>query len=196
MTENANGIINPTYAEHLHEDTVLEHISSALHNNYFNNREDLKEYVLNPDLVGRVLVKRESDDTFKENSIGLSYARTGKIGDSAEISGFVLDNTGIGIIKGVESIINGTKRLNFTRKNINVLGLVDKNDSASYNLFLPRGENTFIGESETTGGKTGIELHMNNGIPDKSILVLKYYLKESYNKFVKFVKDFELRQEY
>jgi hypothetical protein len=193
MTENANGIINPTYAEHLHEDIVLEHINSALHDTYFDNHEDLKKYVSNPDLVGRVLVKRESDDTFRESSIGLSYTRVGTIGDATEISGFVLDNTGIGIIKGVESILNGTKRLNFTRRNINYAGLIDKNDSASYTIFLPRGEDTFIGEAETAAGKTGIELHTNNGTLDKSISLLRYDLKESYNKFI---KDFDLRPEY
>jgi len=194
MTENANGIINPTYAEHLHEDIVLEHINSALNNAYFDNREDFRKYVPNPDLIGRVLVKRESDDTFRESSIGISYVRVGKaIGDATEISGFVLDNTGIGIIKGVESLINGTKKLNFTRKNINVVGLIDKNDSASYTLFLPRGENTFIGEVETAAGKTGIELHTNYGTLDKSTSLLRYDLKESYSKFI---KDFELRPEY
>lgn len=194
MNKNAHGIINPDYAEHLYEDQVLEHINSALNNAYFNNREDFRKYILNPDFVGRVLVKRESDDTFRDSSIGLAYTRVGRTNnDATEISGFVLDGTGVGVIKGVESLVNGVKKLNFARKNINVLGLIDTNESASYTLFLPREENTFIGEIETATGKATIELYKNNGAFDKSILLLRCGLKDSYNKFI---KDFELRPEY
>jgi hypothetical protein len=104
------------------------------------------------------------------------------------ISGFMLDGTGVGLIEGTESIINGVRNLYFSRKDINLAGLISKEDDGEYNCYFPRGENTLIGDVKTPVGKGSIELYQND-VNNISRRILHFDIKENYNRFI---KDFSL----
>ena len=204
MIESSVGIINQDDT-HLHENTTLKHIRTSLSMRYINDEEEkdyikslgivyfndkeLKDYVLHPDFIGKINMHTLLSGGSKKFTAGFSYAHIGMIGDNIKIiSGFILDETGVGIINGTESIINGVRNLYFSRRDINLAGLISKEDAGEYNCYFPRGENTLIGDVKTPAGKGSIELCQND-VNNISRSILHFDIKENYNRFI---KDFSL----
>lgn len=190
---------------HLHEITILRLIRASLSMRYINDKEEkdyikslgivyfddkeLKDYVLHPDFVGKINMHTLLSGGSKKFTAGFSYAYIGMMGNNTKIiSGFMLDGTGVGLIEGTESIINGVRNLYFSRKDINLAGLISKEDDGEYNCYFPRGENTLIGDVKTPVGKGSIELYQND-VNNISRRILHFDIKENYNRFI---KDFSL----
>jgi len=190
---------------HLHETTILRFIRTSLSMRYIDDDEEkdyikslgivyfddkeLKDYVLHPDFVGKINMHTLLSGGSEKFTAGFSYVNIGMIGDNTKvISGFMLDRTGVGLIEGTESIVNGVRNLFFTRRDIHLTGLISKEDDGEYNCYLPRGENTLIGDVKTPAGKGSIELYQND-INTISRCILHLDIKENYNRFI---KDFSL----
>lgn len=197
VQEEKSGIINQDSRTHQHEDTVLSYIKKSLSLDDSINCEELMQLVLNPDFIGRETINLLNYRTGKNAGkrdfyAGLSYvALDNKENNRRYLSGFMLDEIGIGIIEGSETIANGVKKLEFTRRNINIAGLLSKEEDAKYTCFFPHYENTSVGwfmTSTTPTGTGSIEICPNNMV-NVSRPIIQCKINEYYYKFI---KDFSL----
>ena len=120
------------------EREILYYLNVSLENMDFRTPKELKMILLNPELIGEVIMRESYKGAGKEFFMGISYLPLRKRPDvdGSDIEGVILDRMGIGFIKGIESHVDGFKGLKFVRKNIVCAG-VSKEEELQYDCSVP-----------------------------------------------------------